>query len=137
MLADAATVVGGKLYVHGGGWTSVTAKQIPTIHPALALVLIVKFDWHEANEDIKFVIDLVDEDGKPTAVRGEGFLRFAPTPFMKKGVEIQQPLAQMMYGLRFDSYGTYRFRVVREDQILASVPLSIVPPPMQMPASVA
>jgi hypothetical protein len=134
MLADAATVANGKLYIQGGGWTSVIAQQIPTVHPALALVLIFKLEWHEANEDLKFVIELVDEDGQPAGMRAEMGLRVAPTPFAKKGAELYQSAAHMLYGLRFEKYGTFRFRVVRNDQVLASVPLTIMPPPMMAAA---
>jgi len=130
MLADAATVAGGKLYVQRGGWTQIQTPQIPAAHPALALVLIFTLESHEANEDIKFVIDLVDEDGQPVGLRGEALMRVAPGAFAKKGSELYQPTAQMLYGLRFEKYGTYRFRIIRNDAILASVPLTITPPPM-------
>ena len=130
MLADAATVADGKLYIQGGGWNSILAPQIPTNHPALALVLTFKLDWHEANEDLELVIELVDEDGKQAGLRGEMRLRVAPTPFVTKGAELYHSTAQMFYGLRFDKKGAYRFQLVHDDHLLASVPLSIIPVPV-------
>jgi hypothetical protein len=129
MLADAATVADGKLYIHGGGWNSIIATQIPANHPALALVLSFRLEWHEANEDIALVIELVNEDGKPAGLRGDMHLRVAPAPITKKGSELYQSTAYTFYGLRFDDYATYRFQLSHNGQLIASVPLSIIPPP--------
>lgn len=128
MLADAATLADGKLYIQGGGWNSILTPQIPATHPALALVLVFKLDWHEANEDLEIIIELVDEDGKPAGLHGEMRLRVAPTPFTKKGTPLSQSTAQMFYGLQFEKYGAYEFRVVHVDQVIASLPLSVIPP---------
>jgi hypothetical protein len=128
MLADAATVAGGKLYVHGGGWNAIIATQIPANHPTLALALAFKMDWHEGNEDLPIVIELVNEDGKPAGVRVERTLRIAPTPIVKKGADLYEYTAHTFNGLRFDEYGAYRFQVVHDGQVLASVPLIVIPP---------
>jgi hypothetical protein len=128
MLADAATIADGKLYIQGGGWNSIITSQIPAVHPAIGLVLIFKLDWHEANEDLEISIELVSEDGKLAGLRGEMQLRVAPAPATKKGTELYQSTAQMFYGLRFDDYGAYRFQIAHKDQIMASVPLNVVAP---------
>ena len=57
-----------------------------------------------------------------------------PAPFVKKGAELYESMVQMVYGLRFENYGTYRFRIVRGDKVLASVPLTIIP---QQPSTAA
>jgi hypothetical protein len=129
MLADAATLAEGKLYIQGGGWTSIIAPQMPAVHPALAIVLVFRLDWHEGNEDLVFDIELVDEDGKPAGMRGEMHLRVAPTPGATKGTYLYSSIAQSFYGLRFNSYGTYQFKLTHKDQLLASVPLTIAPRP--------
>jgi hypothetical protein len=128
MLADAATVAEGKLYIHGGGWNSIISPQIPTTHPTLALVVVFKLDWHEANEDLELVIELVTEDGEPAGLRGDMHLRVAPTPLTKKGAELYQSTAYTFHGLQFDKYGGYRFQITYADKVLAAVPLSILPP---------
>lgn len=134
MLADAATVADGKLYIHGGGWNSIISPQIPTTHPTLALVLIFKLEWQEANEDLELVLELVTEDGKEAGLRGDMHLRVAPTPVTKKGAELYQSTAYMFHGLRFDHYGGYRFQVSHGDRVLASVPLTVHPPQAIMAA---
>ncbi len=128
MLADAATVADGKVYVHGGGWNAIIAPEIPTAHPSLALVMAFQLDWHEGNENLAIVIELVNEDGKPAGVRAEMTLRVAPTPVTKKGADLYQYTAHTFIGLRFDEYGAYRFQVVHNGDVLASVPLSVLPP---------
>jgi hypothetical protein len=129
MLADAATVSLGKLYVHGGGWDAIVATQIPALHPTLALALAFKMDWHEGNEALPVVIDLVNEDGElACGIHIEMTLRVAPSPIMKKGVDLYQYTAHTFNCLQFEGYGIYRFQVIHDDEVLASVPLSILPP---------
>jgi hypothetical protein len=114
MPADAVTVANGKPDIQGGGWTSVIARHIPTVHPALALTLIFRPEWHEANENLQFVIELVDEDGRQAGVRATMGLRVAPTPYAQEGGELYQSAAHMLYGLRFEKYGTFRFQVIQQ-----------------------
>jgi hypothetical protein len=105
-------VADGNLYIQGGGSTCVIAPQIPVVHPALALVLIFKLEWHEAKKTSSSSSNWWTRTVSQTGVRGEAVLRVSPLPFMKKGVELYQSTAHMLYGLRFDNYGAYRFRVV-------------------------
>jgi hypothetical protein len=137
MLADAATVADGKLYIQGGGWNSMLAQQMPVVHPGLAVVLMFELGWHEGNEDLKYAIELLDEDGKPAGLRGEANLRVSPLPFVKKGSDLYQCSAHMLYGVRFEKYGIYRFQITCGDQVLASVPLTIIASPIQIAAPVA
>jgi hypothetical protein len=60
LLADAAQVVGAKLYILGGGWR-VTG---PGFGPA-ALVAVFEVPWDRSNEQIGFEIALRDADGEP------------------------------------------------------------------------
>jgi hypothetical protein len=63
LLADAAQAVGGKLYVLGGGWS--------VIGPGLAtMALAIKIDvpWDQTNLAHHWVLDLVDQDGRPVRV---------------------------------------------------------------------
>ena len=57
LLADAAQVSEGKLYVLGGGW-SVTSGMVPS-----ALAIKVEVAWNEANEPHTLGIRLRDSDG--------------------------------------------------------------------------
>ncbi len=125
MLADAASVSEGKLYINGGGWNTLFAQQIPVVHPALALVLGFRFSWNDANEDIPFEISLLDDDDKPMSIQGKGRIRSAPAPYVLKGSDFFESFAQMFFGLKFEHSGNYRFKVTSNDRELASIPLAV------------
>jgi hypothetical protein len=67
MLADAAQEVNGKLYVLGGGW-SVTGPVLPP----MALALKLDVPWSAAHQEHEFLLVLVDADGHPVRVAGDG-----------------------------------------------------------------
>jgi hypothetical protein len=123
MLADAATVSDGKLYVMGGGWNMLFAPAFPATHPSLALVLTFRFEWDDAQRTIPISVDLIHEDGKSVGVGGTGSLRVAPGPHLPKGAPFYDSLAQTFYNLRFESEGVYSFRVMSGDNELADVPI--------------
>jgi hypothetical protein len=129
MVADAAALADGKLYINGGGWNTIFTAKVPTTHPALALVLIFKLSWHEANEDMPVLIELMDEDGQPSPLRGEGTFRVAAPPFVKKGVDLYQSFAQMFYAVTFENLGLYRFRISSNGKDLASIPIHVLTMP--------
>lgn len=82
-LADAAQPdQAGKVSALGLGWS-----YISTPLPAHAIVVFIEVDPHEAGKEHKFVIDLVNEDGKVAAVeggrkafQGDGGVNIAPDP---------------------------------------------------------
>jgi hypothetical protein len=126
MLADAASVADGKLYINGGGWNAIFAQQVPVVHPALTLVVVFKFAWNDANEDFTLALDLVDEDDQPTSVSGMIQMRSAPAPFAKKAADFYSPYVQPFYQLSFERAGNYRFRIRNGEKELVSVPLGVV-----------
>src|SRR5690606_8928900 len=65
LLADAAQVADGKLYVLGGGLSSVAAGGQP-----MAIALLLEVPWDRANIPYHWRLDLVDEDGQLVTVRG-------------------------------------------------------------------
>ena len=64
MLADHAQTAGGKLFVSGGGLSSVAVGQ------PFALVLLIEVPWDRANERHEFRLRLIDEDGKAVGPLG-------------------------------------------------------------------
>jgi len=62
ILADAAQVQNNKLYMLGGGWTFVWAKQFPTQHQ-VAVTAGILVPWLETNTRHEFRIELRAEDG--------------------------------------------------------------------------
>ena len=98
MLADHADVVGGKLYIHGGGWSITGPAPIPS-----AIAMDVKVPWDEREEEHDLRFDLVDTDGQPVLVptpQGvqplviEGKLKLdGPFEGVKPGTPIDAPFA--------------------------------------------
>ena len=60
LLCDAAQVADGKLYVLGGGLTSIGASPQP-----VAIALLLAVPWDRANIPHQWRIELIDEDGQP------------------------------------------------------------------------
>ena len=125
MLADAASVESGKVFVHGGGWDTIYAAAIPTTHPTMALVLIFQINYDEALSDIPIVIELLDEDDKPLELRVEGKISAGHPPRLQRGAPTFHPLALTFNMLTFDHEGSYRFKVTSGDDLLASIPLRV------------
>jgi hypothetical protein len=125
MLADAARVEGGKLFVHGGGWDSITVPAIPAVHPCLALVLVFRVEYSEALEDIPIVIDLLDEDDQPMGPHIEATLNAGHAPRTKVGTPTFVPQTISFNMLPLNRAGGFRFRVMSRDAEIASVPFRV------------
>jgi hypothetical protein len=64
LLADAAHVADGKLYILGGGW-SVTGPPGPS-----AVAIYVEVPWDMTNRQLEWSLELVDSDGYPVLAGG-------------------------------------------------------------------
>lgn len=122
MIADAAVVERGKLYIHGGGWDTVWAANLPTTHPSVALALVFRIEYSEALTDIPIVIDLIDEDDRPVGVRVEGNINVGHAPGTKPGAPIFVPQAITLTNLQLPKEGRYSFRIMSREGELGSVP---------------
>jgi hypothetical protein len=80
MLADAAQVQGGKLFILGGGW-NITNGLSPS-----AVALIFEVPWSQTSRRQSFVLQLVDADGRPVALGPD------PEPFeFRSEFEVGRP----------------------------------------------
>jgi hypothetical protein len=64
MLADAAQVVDGKLYLLGGAWNRYHCHAFPT-QAAMAFAVSVLVDWEDSGRRFPVTLALVDEAGVP------------------------------------------------------------------------
>ena len=62
ILADAAQVTGGKLYVMGGGWDRVVANKFP-FPQNMSIALSFRVPWTQTNEKHSFEVEIADMDG--------------------------------------------------------------------------
>lgn len=60
LLADSAQVVGGKLYLLGGGWSTIGPDPTP-----FAIAMLLEVPWNEANQRFQFKLELLSEDAQP------------------------------------------------------------------------
>jgi hypothetical protein len=125
LLADAAAVENGKLFVHGGGWDRITVAQLPAIHPSLALVLVFQVEYDEALRDLDVTIDLVDEDQQPSGVHITGVLNVGHAPRTKRGAPTFVPQAITIQQLELGHAGRFRFRITSSGEELGNVPFEV------------
>jgi hypothetical protein len=64
MVADAAQVVGGKLYVLGGGWNQYRAASFP-VPMSVSIVTSVLVESAETEKPVVVTLTIADEDGIP------------------------------------------------------------------------
>ena len=126
ILADAAEVIGGKLYLMGGGWDRLTVHSQPA-KKNLAVALALRVPWHETNRQHAFQIDMTDEDGART-VSVNGATEVGGPPRIPPG---QPQLVQLVvsFDATFERLGTYVITARVNDSQERSVRFNIVPGP--------
>jgi len=60
MLCDFASMAGGKLFIHGGGWDRIL---VPEPEVSLMLATVLTIPWHLTNRPLQIEITLLSEDG--------------------------------------------------------------------------
>ena len=138
LVADAAVVERGKLYIHGAGWDTIWVASLPATHPTMALALLFRIEYSEALKDIPITIDLVDEDDNPIGIKIEGKVNVGHAPGTKPGAPIFVPQAITLTMLKLTKEGGCIFRITSGTKELGSVVFRValaasmpgmVPPP--------
>jgi hypothetical protein len=125
MLADAAQVVRGKLYVLGGGISTITARRLPAVHPQLSLVLLVEVEPHEWDQSLDLRIQLIDEDGANMGIDARGKLRVGAARNRKPGEPSLLPMVSNFVNMRFPEAKGYAFAVDHDGEELTRVPFRL------------
>jgi hypothetical protein len=126
LLADAAAVHGGKLYIHGGGWDSISVESVPATHPSMALTLILRIEYTEALQDIPFLVEFLDEDDAPLGPRLEATINVGHPPGSRPGAPTFMPFQWTLTMLSLPRPGGYRFRICTGETELGSVPFRVI-----------
>ena len=126
MLADAAQVQGGKLFVLGGGFDTISARTVPVVHRSLTLAMVAEVDPDERHRDLEIAIVLVDEDGQALDVEAKGKLRVGAPPNLPPGSASIVPIVSPFYNIRFPDAKGYAFVINFEDDELARVRFRVV-----------
>jgi hypothetical protein len=126
MLADAAQVQGGKLFVLGGGFDTISARTVPVVHRSLTLAMVAEVDPDERHRDLEIAIALVDEDGQALDVEAKGKLRVGAPPNLPPGSASIVPIVSPFYNIRFPDAKGYAFVINFEEEELARVRFRVV-----------
>jgi hypothetical protein len=125
MLADAAQVSGGKLFVLGGGFDMIGSRTFPLVHRGLSVVLVAEIGPSDRNRDLELCIALLDEDGNEMGVESKGSMRVGTPSSLPAGATSLIPLVVPFVGLRFEEAGGYVFIIRHDDQELARLPFRV------------
>ena len=125
MLADAAQVVAGKLYVLGGGIDIVTVRTFPALILSLSVVIVAEMGPGDRNRDLEISLTLADEDGKPMGVGSRGTVRVGDPSLLPAGSFSSVPLVGTFSGLRFEKPGGYVFIIEHDGKPIGRLPFRI------------
>jgi hypothetical protein len=129
LLADAAQVANGKLYIHGAGWDTIHAAAFPTTHPTFALALVFRVEYSEALVNIPIRIALVDDDENDAGIQADVTLNVGHPAGMTAGTPMFIPQAMTVNMMQFVKPGQFRFRISSGGTELASIPFRLAPLP--------
>ena len=129
LLADAVSAPpDGKVYVHGGGLTRITAPTLPFTLPVLGILARFQIEDSELDEPHTFVFSLKDADGNDVIPPGE--LQSDPYPPrapMPEGEEHYLQLALNLAHITFPTAGVYHFELRADDHPVKSMTFPVVP----------
>ena len=123
LLADYAEMVGGKLYVMGGGWDTSTQPTMP-VQLRVAVAVGVRVGWEETNQQLPIKVLFEDDDGHEL-VRIDGQMNVGRPPTLPPGAT---QLAQMAANvpLNITQHGGYRI-IVRAGEGPNAAPDRVLP----------
>ena len=126
MLAEAAQVQSGKLFVLGGGFDTITAKERPTVHRTLVVVLVIMVGPDERHRRLEITITLLDEDGQETGLTAQGQLLVGAPPNLPPGASSTVPIVSPFSNVKFSEPKGYVFSVAHNDEELARIPFRVL-----------
>jgi hypothetical protein len=126
MLADAAQVQSGKLYVLGGGFDTISVRQLPATHRSVSLAMVAEVGPDERQQDLELTVQLVDEDGAELGVMAKGKLRVGAPPNLPPGSPSIVPIVSPFHNITFDEAKGYAFIVSMNDTELTRVKFRVV-----------
>jgi hypothetical protein len=126
ILCDSAQEMGGKLYVLGGGWSQLHQPNVPT---PMALAILIKVPWNQANEKHQFEAVLMNADGDRVEFEGnqvaaQGEFETGRPAGLKPGVDLDLPAVLSFNGLALPA-GGYRWEVFVDGEQMAVAPFHV------------
>jgi hypothetical protein len=136
ILADAAEVVGNKLYLLGGGWDRLTVNTGFSVDRRCAVAVSVKVPWNETNRKHTFEIEVASEDPgteePKSLLKVGGQFEVGRPPGIPPGQDQRIQLAINM-NLKIDAPGTKVVKARIEGQEMRRTHFNVVPGPILSP----
>ncbi len=126
MLADAAQVQSGKLFVLGGGFDTISVRQLPATHRSVSLAMVAEVGPDERQQDLELLVQLVDEDGAELGVMAKGKLRVGAPPNLPPGSPSVVPIVSPFHNVTFPDAKGYAFVISMNGTELARVKFRVV-----------
>jgi hypothetical protein len=126
VLADYAEIVGGKLYLMGGGW-DVNHVQATPAALRLAVAVGVRIEWQETDQPVALTIRVEDDDGREY-VRIDGTLQTSRPANLPPGTAQLSQLAANV-SVTLPAAGGYRVRttaVLGDDEVEQRLPFRVL-----------
>ena len=123
ILADAAQVQGDKLYMLGGGWSTIWAKEFPAQH-GMAVAAAILVPWMETNRQHRFRIHVRTEGGATLGDIGGQFEQGRPAGLPAGST--QRVMLAANLGVRLDQPAEGVAELWLDDQLAKSVPFRVV-----------
>jgi hypothetical protein len=135
ILADAAQVVGAKLYLLGGGWDRLTVNRAFPVDQRCALALSIIVPWNETNQKHSFEVEIISEDNTTeetkSLVKVGGQFEVGRPPGIRQGQEQRFQLALDMT-LRIETAGTKTVIARIEGQEMRRLEFTVISGPMNI-----
>ena len=109
ILADWAEVINGKIYVQGGGWTTITAREPLPVSRTIAIAVSPRVEWHETNTPHDLVIRILREEGQAELARIDARFEVGRSAGLPQGSSQPHPMAVNL-PLTFERAGEYEIR---------------------------
>lgn len=126
ILADAAQVQGEKLYLLGGGWSVVMAREFPAQHQ-MAVAAGILVPWLETNAKHHFRVHVRGDDGTTYADVGGEFEQGRP-PGLPPGAT-QRVMFAVNAAIRIERAGDAVAELWLDGELARSVPFRIIESP--------
>ena len=135
ILADAAQVVGAKLYLLGGGWDRLTVNKAFPVDQRCALALSIIVPWNETNQKHSFEVEIISEDNDTeepkSLVKVGGQFEVGRPPGIRQGQEQRFQLAIDM-NLKIETAGTKTVIARIEGQEMQRLDFTVISSPMNV-----
>jgi hypothetical protein len=129
LLAEAAFGAEGKLYIHGGGLTTITPPRVPWTHPQLAVVIGFVLDEADRERGHELNVRLIDPAGDMVLPDLEASV--AETELTQHVDEDQRTVMHVsltVAGIPMRLAGVYTFEMLLDGERIATRPLRLVAP---------